>query len=43
MIQDPIVNHHEHMIFVIISKQIKSLSTFSIKYKRFKLIVTIQI
>jgi len=43
MIQDPAVNQHENMIFVIISKQIKSLSTFSIKYKYFKLIVTIQI
>jgi len=43
MIQDAIVNHHKHMIFVIISKQIKSLSTFSIKYKYFKLIITIQI
>jgi len=32
MIQDPTVNQHEHMIFVIISKQIKSLLTFSIKY-----------
>jgi len=28
MIQDPIVNQHEHMIFVIISKQIESLSPF---------------
>jgi len=43
MIQDPTVNQHEHMVFVIISKQIKSLSTFSIKYKYFKLIITIQI
>jgi len=41
MIQDPTVNQHEHMIFVIISKQIKSLSIFSIKYKYFKLIITI--
>jgi len=29
MIQDPTVNQHEHKIFVIISKHIKSLSTFS--------------
>jgi len=43
MIQDPTVDQHEHMIFVIISKQMKSLSTFSIKYKHFKLILTIQI
>jgi len=43
MIQDPTVNQHEDMIFVIISKQIKSLSTFLIKYKYFKLIITIQI
>jgi len=43
IIQDPTVNQHEHMIFVVISKQIKSLSTFSIKYKYFKLIFTIQI
>jgi len=43
MIQNPTVNQHEHMIFVIFSKQIKSLSTFSIKYKYFKLIITIQI
>jgi len=43
MIQDPTVNQYEHMILVIISKQIKSLSTFSIKYKHFKLIITIQI
>jgi len=33
MIQDPTVNQHERMIFVIISKHIKSFSTFSIKYK----------
>jgi len=31
MIQDPTVHQHEHMIFVIISKQIKSLSTLSIE------------
>ena len=43
MIQDPTVNQHKRMIFVIISMQIKSLSTFSIKYKYFKLIITIQI
>jgi len=42
MIQDPTVNKHEHMILVIIGKQIKSLSTFSIKYKYFKPIITIQ-
>ena len=28
MIQDPTVNQHPHLIFIIISKQIKSLSTF---------------
>jgi len=28
MIQDPAVNQHQHMIFIIISKQFKSLSTF---------------
>jgi len=28
MIQDSAVNQHQHMIFIIISKQIKSLSTF---------------
>jgi len=28
MIQDPTVNQHQHMIFIIISKQIKLLSTF---------------
>jgi len=28
MIQDPTVNQHQHMIFVIISKQVKSFSTF---------------
>ena len=38
MVQHATVNRHEHMIFVIISKQIKSLSTFSIKYKCFKVI-----
>jgi len=27
MIQDPAVNQHQHTIFIIISKQIKSLST----------------
>jgi len=43
MIQDPTVNQHEYMIFVIISKQIKSLSTFSIKSKYFKVIITIKI
>ena len=43
MNQVPTVNQHEHMIFVIISNQIKSLLTFSIKYKYLKLIVTIQI
>jgi len=43
MIEDPIFNQHEHMIFVIISKQIRSLSTFSNKYKNFKRIITIQI
>jgi len=31
MIQDPTVNQHQHMIFIIISKQIKSLSKFAIK------------
>jgi len=43
MIYGPIVNQHERIIFIIISKQIKSLSTFSIKYKYFKLIIIIQI
>ena len=43
MIQDPTVNQHEHMVFVIISKQIKSWSTFSIKYNYFKLTITIQV
>jgi len=28
MIQDPPVNQHQHMIYIIISKQVKSLSTF---------------
>ena len=28
MIQDSTVHQHQHMIFIIISKQIKSLSTF---------------
>jgi len=28
MIQDPTVNQHQHMIFVIISNQIRPLSTF---------------
>jgi len=28
MIQDPTVNQHQHMVYIIISKQIKSLSTF---------------
>jgi len=28
MIQDTTVIQHQHMIFIIISKQIKSLSTF---------------
>jgi len=28
MIQDPTVNQHQHMIFIIMSKQIKSASTF---------------
>jgi len=28
MIQDPTVNQHQHMIFITISKQIKSISTF---------------
>jgi len=28
MIQDPTDNQHQHMIFIIISKNIKSLSTF---------------
>ena len=28
MIQDPTANQHQHVIFIIISKQIKSLSTF---------------
>jgi len=43
IIQDPTVNQHQHIIFIIISKQIKSLSIFSIKQKYFKLIITIQI
>ena len=43
MIQDPTVNQHECVIFIIISKQIKWLSKFSIKYKYLKLIITIQI
>jgi len=28
MIQDPTVNQHQHTIFIIVSKQIKSLSKF---------------
>jgi len=28
MIQDPTGNQHQHMIFIIISKQVKSLSVF---------------
>jgi len=28
MIQDPTVNQHQHMIYIIINKQIKSLLTF---------------
>jgi len=28
MIQDPTVNQYQHMSYIIISKQIKSLSTF---------------
>jgi len=28
MIQDPTVNQHQHMIFVVISKEIESLPTF---------------
>jgi len=28
MIQNPAVNQHQHVIFIIISKQIKSSSTF---------------
>jgi len=28
MIQVPTANQHQHMIYIIISKQIKSLSTF---------------
>ena len=28
MVQDPTVNQHQHMIYIIISKQIKSLLTF---------------
>jgi len=28
MIQDPTVDQHQHMIFIIISKQSRSLSTF---------------
>jgi len=28
MIQDPTVNQHQHMVFIIISKQIKLISTF---------------
>jgi len=43
MIQDPTVNQHQHMIFVIVSKKIESLSTFSINCKYFKLTITIQI
>jgi len=30
MIQDPAVNQHQHMIFIVISKQIKSLLTFQL-------------
>jgi len=32
MIQDPTFNQHKRMIFVVIIKQIKSLSIFSSKY-----------
>jgi len=28
MLQDPTVDQHQHMIFIFISKKIKSLSTF---------------
>jgi len=45
MFQDATINQHQHMIFIIINKQIKSLSTFSnyIQIQYFKLITTIQI
>ena len=43
MIQDPTVNQHVHDIFVVISKQFKSLSKFSLKYKFFSLLIKIHI
>jgi len=43
IIQDSTVNQHQHMIFIIISKPIKSLSTFGIKHKFFKVMIIIQI
>jgi len=45
MIRDPTVNQHQHMIFIIINKQIKSnhYRHFAMKYKFFKVIITVQI
>jgi len=43
MIQDPTVNQYQHMIYIIISKQIKSYRHFAIKYKFSKVTITIQI
>jgi len=28
MIKDPTVNQHQHMVYIVISKHFKSLSTF---------------
>jgi len=44
MIQDATVNQHQHMIFIIISKQFKSLSNFCNYYMQIhQLVITIQI
>jgi len=44
MIQDPTVNQHQHMIFIIIiASKLDHYRHFAIKYKFFKVITTIQI
>jgi len=44
MIQDPIINQHQHIISLISSaRKLNHYQYFAMKYKYFKLIITIQI
>jgi len=43
MIQDPTVNQHQHMILLSSASKLNHYRHFAIKFKYFKVIITIQI